>query len=141
MPRTRRPAIAIAALAAALCAALCAGGPAQARDGGGDGGDRVEVRVQGVCGTSSRAELRLRADGEEIRVDARVRTSKRGVWRVSVFHERRLAVRARVRVTRGEARLRVPRLPLRLRGPRRVRFRAVAPSGETCAAAATAAGS
>ena len=74
-------------------------------------------------------------------MNARVRTSKRGVWRVSVFHERRLAVRARVRVTRGERGFEYRAFLSDYEGPDAVRFRAVAPSGETCAAAATAAGS
>lgn len=137
MDRRRRPALALAALAVALAAALSTGAPAQARDGG----DRAEVRVEGVCGTSSSARMRLRADGEEIRVDARVRTSKRGVWRVSVFHERRLAVRARVRSTRDEQGFEYRAFLPDFEGPDAVRMRAVAPSGETCAAAATVSGS
>jgi hypothetical protein len=132
----RRPAIAVAALAL-LAAALAPVSPAHARDGG----ERVEERVEGVCGSSSTFRLRVRADGEEIRIDARVQTSKRGVWRVSVFHERRLVVRARVRSTRSgrgfEYRATLPDYD----GPDAVRMRAVAPSGESCAASATLSGS
>ena len=96
---------------------------------------------QGVCGTGSSAELRLRGDGEEIRVDARVRTAKRGVWRVSVFHERRLVARARVRSTRSGRGFEYRAFLPDYEGPDAVRVRGVAPSGETCTAAATATGS
>jgi hypothetical protein len=134
--RLRRPFIALAA-AAALAAPLAAGGPAHGRDGG----DRTEVRVEGVCGSGSRADLRLRADGEEIRVDARVRTSRRGAWRVSIFHERRLVVRARARATRSGRGFEYRTVLPDFEGPDAVRMRAVAPSGETCGAGATVAGS
>ena len=137
MARLRPFTIALAALAALLAAALATGGPGQAKDSG----ERTEVEVAGVCGTSSSVRLRLRAESKGIRVDTRLRTSKRGVWRVSVFHERRLAARAHVRSTRGgrgfEYRMFLPDLE----GPDAVRMRAVAPSGETCAAVATLSGS
>jgi hypothetical protein len=125
--------MALAALVAALAAALSASAPAEARDGG----DRVEARVEGICGTSSSARLRLRGDGEEIRVDARVRTTKRGSWRVSLFHERRLVHRVRVRSTRDEQGFEYRAFLPDFEGPDAVRMRAVAPSGETCTAAAT----
>ena len=137
MARRRPSAIVLAALAVLIAAALATGSPAQAKDGG----DRTEVEVAGVCGTSSSMRLRVRADGEEIRVDARVRTSKRGVWRVSVFHERRLVVRARVRSTRDGRGFEYRAFLPDYEGPDAVRMRAVAPSGETCAAAATVSGS
>jgi hypothetical protein len=134
----RRPRLAIiAALVAALGAPLAVVPAADARDGG----DRAETRVEGVCGTGSRSELRLRGDGEEIRVDARVRTATRGVWRVSVFHERRLAARARVRSTRAVRGFEYRAFLPDYAGPDAVRVRATAPGGETCSAAATLAGS
>jgi hypothetical protein len=109
---------------------------AQARDGG----DRVEVRVQGVCGRGSAVRLRLRSEDGEIRVDTQIRTSRAGVWRLTVLHERRIAVRARVRATRAAGglthRVVLPDYP----GAETVGVRAVAPSGETCSAAATIAG-
>jgi hypothetical protein len=135
--RRLRPAIALAALAALLAAALATGPVARADDDG----ERAEARVEGVCGTGSRTELRLRGDGDEIRLDARVRTGKRGVWRVSVFHERRLVVRARVRSTSGGRGFRYRAVLPDFEGPDAVRMRAVAPTGETCTAVATLAGS
>lgn len=141
-PRRRHAA---ALLAAALLAALAYAGPAVARDGDGGGdrdhAERVEVRVTGTCGRASTSRLRLRAEDGEIRVDLTVRTPSSGVWRVSVLHERRLVRRARVRATRGargfEYRVVLPDYA----GPDAVGVRAVAPRGETCAAAATVAGS
>lgn len=139
-PRRRHAA---ALLAAAVLAALAYAGPAVARDGddGGDRAERVEVRVTGTCGRASTSRLRLRAEDGEIRVDLTVRTPSSGVWRVSVLHERRLVRRARVRATRGargfEYRVVLPDYA----GPDAVGVRAVAPRGETCAAAATVAGS
>lgn len=127
-------------VALALCAlppaGLAAAQPAQARDDG----DRVEVRVQGVCGRGSTARLRLRAERGEIRVDTEIRTSRTGVWRLTILHERRIAARARVRATRASGglthRVALPDFP----GADTVSVRAVAPSGETCAATATIAG-
>lgn len=133
----RRPTVAVAALAAALALALAAAPPPAAADEG----DRVELREEGTCGTSSELRLRLRADGDEIRVDARARTSKRGTWRVSLFHERRLVVRARVRATRSGGGFQYRAFLPDFEGPDSVRLRAVAPRGETCAVAATVAGS
>ncbi len=133
-----RLAIALAALAVAVTAVLAAGPPARADEAGGD---RAEARVEGVCGTGSRSELRLRGDGDEIRVEARVRTGKRGVWRVSVFHERRLVVRARVRSTSGGRGFRYRAVLPDFEGPDAVRVRATAPTGETCTVGATLPGS
>ena len=125
MPRHPRLALALAALAAAVAVPALVASPAHARDGG----------------TGSRAELRLRGDGEEIRLDARVRTAKRGVWRVSVFHERRLVARARVRSTRSGRGFEYRAFLPDYEGPDAVRVRGVAPGGETCTAAATLTGS
>jgi hypothetical protein len=123
----------LALVVCAFVAALAAAEPADARGGG----DRVEVRAKGVCGRSSTARLRLRAEDAEIRVDMRVRTSKAGDWRVAVFHERRLVRKVRVRSTRAmggfEYRIVLPDYD----GPDAVWVRAVAPRGETCSAGAT----
>lgn len=136
-PRRRNAA---ALLAAAFLAALAYAGPADARDGD-DGVERVEVEVTGTCGRASTARLRLRAEDGEIGVEVTVRTPSAGLWRMSVLHERRLVRRARVRATRGargfEYRIVLPDYT----GPDAVGVRAVAPRGETCAAAATVAGS
>ena len=139
-----RPRQAAALLAAALLSALVWAGPAEARggdDGGGDRGERVEVRVTGTCGRASTTRLRLRAEDGEIRVDLTVRTPSAGVWRVSVLHERRLVRRARVRATRGAQGFAYRVVLPDYAGPDAVGVRAVAPRGETCSAAATVAGS
>lgn len=132
--------------APAIAACACAGAvlvPAtQASARGGDDrveirSDRVEVRVKGVCGRRSSARLRLRARDGRIRADLRVNTAKRGLWRVGVFHERRLVKRVRVRATRSrrgfEYRVFLPDFD----GPDAVWIRAAAPRGETCSAGAT----
>lgn len=121
-----------ALLACAIAAALIAAAPAQARD------DRVEARVDGVCGRSSTSSLRLRAEDGRIRVDMHVDTRKYGVWRVTVLHERRRVGPVRtVRATRSEGgfeyRIFVPDFA----GPDAVWVRAVAPRGETCSAGTT----
>jgi hypothetical protein len=123
----------LALVVCAFVAALAAAAPADARGGG----DRVEVRVDGVCGRSSAARLRLRAEDGEIRTDVRVRTAKRGLWRVAVFHERRLVSRVRVRSTRAAAGFEFRILLPDYEGPDAVWVRAVAPKGETCSAGAT----
>lgn len=99
---------------------------------------REEVRVAGTCGRSSAIRLRLRAEDGVIRVDTTVRTPTTGVWRLAVFHERRLARRLTARGRPGfEVRVVLPDYA----GPDAVRVRAVAPRGETCSAAATVTGS
>ncbi len=123
----------LSALLPLLAGALLMTAPAaQAR-----GGDRVEVRVDGVCGRASHASLRLRAEDGRIRVNMRVGTRKTGRWRVRVFHERRLVKRTRVRATRArggfESRVFLPDFA----GPDAIRVRALAPRGETCSAGAT----
>jgi hypothetical protein len=134
----------IGRLAAVLALGLCLGivalaqaPPAQARDGG----ERVEVRVQGVCGRTSSARLRLRAEDGRIRIDTEVRTPRTGLWRLTVLHERRMVTRVRVRATKAargfEHRVVVPDYV----GADAVSIRAVAPGGETCTATATVAGS
>jgi hypothetical protein len=134
----------IGRLAVALALALCLGAaalawapPAQARAGG----ERVEVREEGVCGRTSSARLRLRAEDGRIRVDTEVRTPRTGLWHLTVLHERRTVTRVRVRATRAgrgfQHRVVVPDYV----GADAVSIRAVAPGGETCTATATVAGS
>lgn len=127
----------LVALPAVLLCALAAGllppSPAHAR-----GGERVEARADGVCGRASSASLRLRAEDGRIRVDMHVDTSRYGVWRVTVLHERRRVGAVRnVRATRAaggfEYRVFVPDFE----GPDAVWVRAVAPRGETCSAGTT----
>jgi hypothetical protein len=125
-------------LVAVLSAPALPGATAVARDGDRD---RVEVREAGTCGRSSAMRLRLRAEDGRIRVDTRVRTARTGTWRLTVLHERRTVLRARVRVTRSsrgfERRVVVPDWA----GADAVSARAVSPAGETCTATATVPGS
>jgi len=102
-----------------------------------DDDERVDLRVEGVCGRTSAARLRLRADDGRIRVDLRVRTSTRGRWRLAVLHERRIVRRARVRATRAGRGFRYRVVLPDYAGPDAVRLRAASPRGETCSAAAT----
>lgn len=125
-----------AAFAVAACAvALTAAEPAEARGGG----DRVEAGAQGVCGRASSSRLRLRAEDGEIRVDTHVRTSRLGVWRLTVLHERRVAARVRVRATRDARGFHHRVFLSDYEGADAVSVRAAAPSGEICTAAATVA--
>ena len=128
-----------AALFAVLMSVLVLAGSAAAR--GGDS-SRIEVRSDGACGRSSSSSLRLRAEDGRIRVDMHVQTSKRGLWTVTVFHERTVVPpRARVRATSAqggfEYRVFVPDFA----GADAIRVRAVAPRGESCTATATVPGS
>lgn len=124
----------------AICAplALALAGPAAARDGGGG---RAEVRERGTCGRGSEARLRLRADDGTIRADTEIRTSRTGVWRLTILHERRIVIRARIRVTRSNGGIRHRAVLPDYVGADTVSVRAVAPSGETCSVAATLPGS
>jgi hypothetical protein len=127
-------------VAVAVCAPLALAtvpGAAQAKDGG----DRVEVRERGVCGRGSEARLRLRSEDGAIRADTEIRTTRPGVWRLTILHERRIVVRTRVRVTRSGGTLRHRAMLPDFSGADTVSVRAVAPSGETCAVAATLPGS
>lgn len=132
-------------IGAAACAAACVlalAGPASAGEGGGDGGDRaerVEVEVAGVCGRRSQARLRLRAEDGRVRVDARVRTSAAGAWRLLVLHERRIVARRTARSTRSSRGFEVRVVLPDYAGADVVTVRASGPGGENCTATATAA--
>lgn len=125
-----------AAVAAAACAlALASADPAEAKDGD----DRVEARAQGSCGRAGTARLQLRAEDGEIRVDTDVRTSRAGFWRLTVLHERRVATRVRVRVTRTSRGFRHRIFLPDYAGADAVSVRATGPRGEICTVAATVA--
>ena len=131
-----RPAALCALIACLIAGLLIAAGPALARGGGG--GERVEARADGVCGRSSTASLRLRAEDGEIRVDMHVDTSRYGVWRLTVLHERRrVGAVKRVRATRAEGGFEYRIMLPDFAGPDAVWVRAVAPRGETCSAGTT----
>jgi hypothetical protein len=120
-----------------LLLALSAGA-AQARgnDRGGGGGDD-EVRVAGDCGRGAVSSLRLRAHDERIEVRFRVRqTGGRGVWRIAIVHEHRVASRATLRTTRSDDSFELRRLLPDLRGSDTVAVQAWGPSGLACRATA-----
>lgn len=77
--------------AVAACAALSLPAVATADD------DR-DVRKAGTCTASSRINIRLRADGDEIRIDLEIRTQQRnGAWSVILLRERRTVFKGVVR--------------------------------------------
>lgn len=138
----RRVALSLVVCALATTGAVAPAGASGGNSGpGGGGDDRIEVDARGVCGRASSAELSLRAEDGRIRIEMDVHTAQRGLWRVAIFHERRLVARLRVRSTRVASGfdyyLSVPDYE----GPDAVWVRAVAPKGETCSAGATVSGS
>ncbi len=69
--------------AVAACAALSLPAVATADD-------EKEVRKAGTCTASSRIAIRVRADGDEIRIDLEIRAQRRNTaWRVILLRERR----------------------------------------------------
>ncbi len=86
--------------AVAACAALSLPAVATADD------DK-DVRKAGTCTASSRINIRLRADGDEIRIDLEIRTQQRnGAWSVILLRERRTVFQGRdsqPRQSHGEA--------------------------------------
>src|SRR3954469_15543910 len=84
---------------AALAAALVLATPAFARGGGsgrGGGGDRPEVRVAGICAKGATSSLRLRARDGGIEAEFEVH-GQRGLWSVTIVHEREVAWRGKRR--------------------------------------------
>lgn len=141
MTRIRRPRLPRVRHAVALLGvlgALVAAGPAFARDGRDDGGDRVEVRATGTCDRGATIRLRLRARDGELRVNVEIDHARpRSRWRIAVVQERRVAWRGRARVAPGSRSTEIePRLR-DLPGADSVRARAWGPRGVTCAVAAT----
>ncbi len=68
-------------------------------------------------------------------------SSRTGVWRLTVLHERRAVARVRVRATRAERGFEHRVVVRDWAGADAVSARAVSPAGETCTATATVAGS
>ena len=111
-------------------------GVARADDRGGrDGGD---VRVAGQCGRGATSSLRLRARDGGIEVRFRLRQSRgRGVWRVTVVHEHRVAARATRRTTRSDDSYELRRTLPDLQGSDTVEIHAWGPRGLGCRATAS----
>jgi hypothetical protein len=77
--------------AVAACAALSLPAVATADD------DK-DVRKAGTCTASSRINIRLRADGDEIRIDLEIRTQRRNTaWSVILLRERRTVFKGVIR--------------------------------------------
>ena len=110
-------------------------GTATADDGGGGDSD---VRVAGVCGRGATANLRVRSrdDGIEVRFAIR-QTRGRGLWRVTIVHENRVAVRTTARTTSGDDSYEVRRVLRDLLGSDTIVVHAWGPGGLACRAAAT----
>jgi hypothetical protein len=117
-----------------LLLALSAGAAA-AHDGGGGDSD---VRVAGVCGRGATASLRVRSRDEGIEVRFALRQTRgRGLWRVTIVHENRVAVRTTARTTSGDDSYEVRRVLRDLPGSDTVVVHAWGPGGVGCRAAAT----
>lgn len=122
-------------LALLLVAFAAATAPAHADDHGGGGGD---VRVGAACGPGSSASLRLRADDRAIEVRFRLRQARgRGLWRIAIVHEDRVAARAARRTTPSADSFELRRMLPDLQGSDTVVVRAWGPRGVGCRAAAT----
>jgi hypothetical protein len=118
-----------------LVAAVALAAPAAALGSTADGD---EVRVTGRCSGTSTAELRVREEEDELRVELRVDTRRAGAtWRVILLHERRIAYRGVRRTSASSRSLRVRRTLADWYGPDTVVARATGPRGETCRVAAT----
>lgn len=122
-------------LLAVLVLAFSAGAAqARADDRGGGGG----VRVTGTCGRGASSSLRLRASDRGIEARFRLRQARgRGVWRITVVHERRVAARATRRTTRRDDSLELRRTFPDLEGSDTVVVHAWGPGGLGCRATAT----
>lgn len=129
--KTRARALVVAALAvaAAALAAAALAAPALADD-------EREVRARSECSLGHVAELRVRADDGELRLELRIGSPRPARWSVIVLHERRIAFRGILRATRsGGVRLR--RTLDDLYGRDRIVVRASGPRRELCRLAAT----
>lgn len=114
----------------AVLLAVCAG---TANASGGD-----DVRVAGSCGRGVTSSLRMETRDAGIEVRFRLRQARgRGVWRITLVHENRVAVRATRKTTRSEDSLELRRTVPDLPGSDAVVAHAWGPRGLGCRAAAT----
>jgi len=122
-----------------LVLALSAGAADARRDDhGGRGQGGGDLRVAGTCGRGAASSLRLgsRDDGIEIRFQLR-QTRGRGVWRITLVHERRVSWRAKRRTTRSDDSLELHRTVPDLPGSDTVVVEAWGPRGLGCRVTAT----
>jgi hypothetical protein len=117
-----------------LLLALSAGAAQAGGDGGGGGGD---VRVAGSCGSGATSSLRLRSDDGRIEVRFRLEQRRgRGMWRITIVHEQRVASRATRRTTRSDRSYELRRTLPDLPGSDTVVVHAWGPRGLGCRATA-----
>ena len=112
-------------------------GTAAADDGGRGGGDS-DVRVAGACGRGSTANLRVRSHNGGIEVRFALHQSRgRGLWRVTIVHENRVAVRTTANTTSSDGSYEVRRVLRDLQGSDTIVVHAWGPGGLACRASAT----
>jgi hypothetical protein len=116
----------------ALLLLALAAGAAQARGGDGD------VRVAGSCGRGAASSLRVHSDDGGIEVRFRLEQRRgRGLWRITVVHEQRVASRATRRTAPGDRTFELRRRLADLPGSDTVAVHAWGPRGLGCRATAT----
>jgi hypothetical protein len=119
-----------------------AAGVADARGDDHGGGGSEDVRVAGKCGRGASSSLRIRAHDRGIEVRFRLRQTRgRGVWRITIVHENRVASRATRKTTRTDDSIEVRRTLPNLPGSDTIVVHAWGPSGLGCRATATLPGS
>ena len=122
--RFERNTLLLAAVAA--CAALSLPSVASPDDG-------RDVRKAGTCTAGSRMSVRLRADGERIRVELEIEGRQRGAnWNVILLRERRIAFRGVIRAREGSREVRLRRTLDDWFGRDSIVIRASGPLAETC---------
>jgi hypothetical protein len=132
----RRAALATLAAALVLTTPAFARGGGSGSGGGGGGGDRPEVRVGGICAKGATSRLRLRARDGGIETEFEVH-GRRGVWSVTIVHEREVAWRGKRRPGASSGSFSVSYRVPDYSGGDTVTARATGPRGGVCSATAT----
>ncbi len=115
----------------AACAALSLPAVAKADDDN-------EVRKAGTCTASSRIDIRVRAEDDEIRIDLEIRTQqRRSAWNVILLRERRTVFRGVIRSRDGSRTVKLRRTIDNWFGRDSIVVRASGPRLETCRVSAT----
>ena len=115
----------------AACAALSLPAVANADDDN-------EVRKAGTCTASSRIDIRVRAEDDEIRIDLEIRTQqRRSAWNVILLRERRTVFRGVIRSRDGSRTVKLRRTIDNWFGRDSIVVRASGPRLETCRVSAT----
>jgi hypothetical protein len=100
--------------------------------------DDKEVRKAGTCTASSRINIRVRADGDEIRIELEIRTQRRNsAWSVILLRERRTVFRGVIRSRDDSRTARLRREIDDWYGRDAIVVRASGPRRETCRVSAT----